>query len=267
MTQERPVSTPAAPESQPRTAEFDRYAPGYSAGMENPLKAMLGESAEQYVALKLRWLLQRYPWLRERTDGPVRMLDYGCGIATLLRLMAEAGVQCGLAGCDISEGMLAEADRRWPAQLHERRPELRLQQGARSPFPDGSFDLVVISAVLHHVPPVERHEVYRELCRLARSGGQVVVFEHNPLNPITRYVVARTPIDRDAILLRAKEARRGLALAGATNIRTRYIMFAPPRLRILSRVDEALGWLPFGAQYAVAATVGPRSPRIASTVR
>ena len=26
-----------------------------------------------------------------------------------------------------------------------------------------------------------------------------MVLEHNPLDPVTRYVVARTPIDRDAI--------------------------------------------------------------------
>ena len=41
-----------------------------------------------------------------------------------------------------------------------------------------------------------------------------MVFEHNPLNPVTRFVVARTPIDPNAILLRAAEVMRGLSGAG-----------------------------------------------------
>lgn len=247
----------ASPEASKTPAEFDAYAPGYAAGMENPLKALLGEAAEQYIALKLRWLLKRYPSLRAAGEEPMRVLDYGCGTATLLRLMADARIQASLTGCDVSEGMLAEAERRWPEHLRAAKPEFRVQQGAKSPFPSKSFDLVVISAVLHHVPTQERPEVYAELCRIARPGGRIVVFEHNPLNPVTRYVVARTPIDRDAVLLRAREAEQGLAAAGATALRTRYIMFAPPRLRALAPLEDALGWLPLGAQYVVTAAVEP----------
>ncbi|CAA9271532.1 MAG: hypothetical protein AVDCRST_MAG08-3223 [uncultured Acetobacteraceae bacterium] len=236
----------------PPAAEFDAFAPGYAAGMENPLKALLGESAEQYVALKLRWLLRRHPWLA--TDSAARILDYGCGAATLLRLMAGAGVRAGLVGCDVSQAMLDEAERRWAAGDGPC-PPLRLQQGTRTPFSDGSFDLVLVSAVLHHVPPGERPAVYAELCRVTRPGGTIVVFEHNPLNPVTRYVVARTPIDRDAVLLRAPEVERGLRAAGASVGGTRFIMFAPPRLRALETLDNALSWLPLGAQYAVEAII------------
>lgn len=227
-------------------AEFDAYAPGYAAGMENPVKALLGESAEQFVGVKLRWLLRRHP--DSLTSEGKRVLDYGCGAATLLRLMAAAGVRAALAGCDVSQGMLDEAGRRWG---HGPVPELRRQQGARAPFPDASFDLVVVSAVLHHVPPGERAAVYAEVRRLLRHGGTAVVFEHNPLNPATRYVVARTPIDRGAVLLRAAEVAAGFGAAGLRVGRPRYIMFAPPRFRALERLDDALGWLPFGAQYAV----------------
>jgi hypothetical protein len=49
----------AARPRPPVAAEFDAHAPGYAAGMENPLKALLGDSAEQFVALKLRWLVRR----------------------------------------------------------------------------------------------------------------------------------------------------------------------------------------------------------------
>ncbi len=85
----------------PSAAEFDAYAPGYAAGMEDPLKALLGASAEQYLAPKLRWLLRQHPSLVE-AGSAVRLLDYGCGTAAMLRLMAESGVRAGLAGCDVS---------------------------------------------------------------------------------------------------------------------------------------------------------------------
>ena len=226
----------------------------YVAGMENPLKALLVDGADQYMEVKLRWLLRRFPSLR--TAGPgMRILDYGCGAATLLRLMAEVGVRASLTGCDVSIGMLEEAGHRWPERLRSAKPALRLQRGPQTPFHDGEFNLVVVSAVLHHVPPGDRPPVYAELRRVTQAGRHVVVFEHNPLNPMTRFVVSRTPIDRDAALLQSVEVAHGLAVAGATDVHTRYLMFTPPRMRAFDFLEAALSWLPMGAQYVVTATV------------
>jgi ubiquinone/menaquinone biosynthesis C-methylase UbiE len=218
--------------------------------MENPLKALLGQSADEYMSVKVDWLLSRFAWLSNR---PTRILDYGCGAGTFLRLLAEAAPNASLSGCDVSADMLAEAGRRWPENLNARKPELQLQQTSRTSFSDAAFDLVVISAVLHHVPLGERPIVYQELCRVTQPDGIIAVFEHNPGNPVTRYVVSRTPIDRHAILLRAREVMDGLAAAHAGNICTRYLMFAPPRMRSLRALDKLLFWLPVGAQYVVTA--------------
>jgi SAM-dependent methyltransferase len=237
----------AVPRSE--STEFDTYAPGYAAGMDNKIKALLGECSDDFQEVKLNWLLRAFPALRS-ADGKFKLLDYGCGSAALLRLIAGRGVRATLAGCDISAGMLAEGVRTWPREVTEL-PELVQQMGAGAPFGDATFDLVVISAVLHHVPPAERGVIYPELCRLLQPGGHVVVFEHNPLNPVTRFVVSRTPIDRNAILLRPGEVMRGLGSAGLVASATSYLMFAPPRLRL--GLDEALWWLPLGAQYAVIA--------------
>jgi SAM-dependent methyltransferase len=232
-------------------AEFDAHAPGYDAGMDNPVKAMLGRDADQFLQVKLDWLLRRMPKLTT-ADASVRLLDYGCGTAALLRLMARQGLRPAFAGCDISVGMLEEAARTWPAEAGPA-PELAQQDGARTPFAEGRFDLVVISAVLHHVPVAERPAVYAEIHRVLRPGGRIVVFEHNPLNPVTRYVVARTPIDANAILLRATEVEAGLAAAGFAPPETSYLMFAPPRVPLAGRLECLLGWLPLGAQYATTA--------------
>jgi SAM-dependent methyltransferase len=245
MTAQPTAPAPAKPAAE---QEFDQYAAEYDAGMENPVKGLLGESADAYVGVKLNWLLHRFPDLRNR-DKAFRLLDYGCGTATMLRLIAQEGLRVSLTGCDISAGMLAEAARRWPDGPPP--PELRVQDGARTAFAVDSFDLILISAVLHHVMPTDRPDVYTELHRLVRPGGHLVVFEHNPLNPVTRYVIARTPIDRNAILLRAGEVSSALRDTGFDDVDIGYLMFLPPRLRSLAAIEFGLGWLPLGAQFAV----------------
>jgi ubiquinone/menaquinone biosynthesis C-methylase UbiE len=191
---------------------------------------------------------------RERAlrDGGLRLLDYGCGAGDLMRVLATLGGRATFSGCDISQAMLAEADRRWPSRLGPP-PTLAPQDGARTPFADRGFDIAVVSAVLHHVPVADRPAVYAELGRVLKPGGRLYVFEHNPRNPLVRYVVARTPIDENAVLLDSREVRRGLLRSGRYELDTDYLMFVPPGISFLRPVDRALAWLPFGAQYAVAA--------------
>ena len=229
--------------------EFDRHAASYDGGLDNPIKRMMGDRADQFIAVKARWLLRREPGLRA---GGLAMLDYGCGAGDLMRVLAGMGATAAFTGCDVSTGMLAEVARRWPQSLCPA-PGTAAQNGARTPFADGRFDVATISAVLHHVPVAERAAVYAELGRVLKPGGRLYVFEHNPRNPLVRYVIARTPIDENAILLDAREVQEGLLNAARYELETDYLMFMPPGLAFLNPIDRALAWLPLGAQYAVAA--------------
>jgi SAM-dependent methyltransferase len=230
-------------------AEFDRHAATYDGGLDNPVKRLMGNSADQFIAVKARWLLRREPALRA---GGLALLDYGCGAGDLLRVLAGLGARADWTGCDVSTGMLAEAGRRWPASLGAV-PALVAQDGARTPFASGQFDIATVSAVLHHVPLAERPAVYRELARLLKPGGRLYVFEHNPRNPLVRYVIARTPIDANAVLLDEREVRHGLLDAAPYELSSDYLMFTPPGLTFLQGLDRLLAWLPLGAQYVVAA--------------
>jgi SAM-dependent methyltransferase len=230
-------------------AEFDRHAATYDGGLDNPIKRLMGNSADQFIAVKARWLLRHEPGLRA---GDLAVLDYGCGAGDLLRVLAGLGMRAACTGCDVSTGMLAEVGKRWPAAFGPA-PALVAQDGARTPLASGQFDVVTISAVLHHVPPTERSLVYAELARVLKPGGRLYVFEHNPRNPLVRYVIARTPIDANAILLDEKEVRRDLLEAADFELASDYLMFAPPGLAFLRGIDRLLAWLPLGAQYVVAA--------------
>src|SRR5207245_2382624 len=44
-------------------------------------------------------------------------------------------------------------------------------------FDDKTFDLVVSGLVLHHLPPAERRKALSEICRVLKSGGQIIVLE------------------------------------------------------------------------------------------
>ena len=242
-----PVSGPAYSSGEP--AEFDDYAAEYQGGLDNPVKRMMGSSPDQFIAVKTRWLMRREPKLR---TGGLAVLDYGCGVGSLMRVLAETGARAEFTGCDISTGMLREVAKRWPSRLGAP-PALAPQQGARTPFADGQFDIATISAVMHHVPVAERPAVYAELGRVLKPGGRLYVFEHNPRNPLVRYVIARTPIDQNAILLDASEVRHELLNTARYDLETDYLMFMPPGMAFLRPVDRALAWLPLGAQYVVAA--------------
>jgi SAM-dependent methyltransferase len=231
------------------TAEFDKHAATYDGGLDNPIKRLMGNSPDQFIAVKARWLLRREKGLR---TGGLSLLDYGCGAGDLMRVLAELGARAAFSGCDVSNGMLAEAARRWPGELGAA-PSLAAQDGARAPFADGQFDIATVSAVLHHVPVAGRPAVYAELGRVLKPGGRLYVFEHNPRNPLVRHVIARTPIDENAILLDANEVQAGLLDSARYEIETDYLMFMPPGITFLRFVDRALAWLPLGAQYAVAA--------------
>jgi SAM-dependent methyltransferase len=76
------------------------------------------------------------------------------------------------------------------------------------PFPDGSFDLVVGHAVLHHLPDLER--AFSELLRVLEPGGRIV-FAGEPSRIGDR--LARVP--KRAALLAAPAWRRLVGAAPA----------------------------------------------------
>jgi len=228
-------------------AEFDAYASDYDAGMGHPLKKLLGAGQDQYLAVKTDWLARD---LRGFSETP-RLLDFGCGEGAFLRQMVERMALGSFFGCDVSPAMIRRARQSGPPG--RRAPEFTEFAAPRTPYPDGSMDVVSACMVFHHIPPLRRAEALEEMFRVVRPGGRVYVFEHNPMNPLTRRVVRQTPIDRNAILVPAAECLRRLRTAGAIRPRLHFQLFTPPRLRFLRPLDSLLSRIPLGAGYAVRA--------------
>lgn len=235
-------------------AEFDAFAPGYNAGMEDPLKRLIGPSADIFLEYKARWLMDFLKKQVPQRQSPWEFLDFGCGTGGFLRSMQSLGFNAAFQGCDISCKMLEEAVRTWSRSQPV--PRLHHTESGQWPFAPASFDVVSACCVYHHIPPVERLETMRALFRAIKPGGWLVVFEHNPWNPVTRWMVSRCPIDENAVLLSASECAGLVKEAGFENVQQAFLLFLPPRFRRLWKYERHLEKLPMGGQYAIVAQKG-----------
>jgi len=82
-------------------------------------------------------------------------------------------------------------------------------------------------------------------------GGLLMIFEHNPLNPLTRLAVARCEFDRDAQLLTRGLSARLLKQAGFTIAEKRFILVSPFAFKGSGCLERAFCQAPLGAQYYV----------------
>jgi SAM-dependent methyltransferase len=242
----------------PGSPEFDRHARNYSAGFDDPLKQAIGADARAFLRPKLALLRRAAARAQLEPDSPLRYLDYGCGAGDFLALVREAGLPWLAEGCEISPGMLEEAGRRWPG-LAATAPLWTIEAGS---FPEGRYDLITAICVFHHIPPPEWPDTFARLRRALRPGGLLCLFEHNPWNPVTRWMVSRTRIDSDAILLSPRTSRRLLQAAGFSPVHISHFLFVPPRWSLLARVEPVVGWLPLGGQY-LATAAAPREFQVA----
>ena len=224
--------------------EFDSYSESYREAVERSIAFSRTDHAF-FTRAKVRELLSI---VARRVGEPheLSFLDVGCGPGETDRLLE--GRVGSLAGVDTSVGMIEAARRRNP--WAEYRP---VDADEALPFAPVSFDVSFAICVLHHVAPADRARLVAEAARVTKPGGAVVIFEHNPLNPLTRRAVAACEFDRDAILLRRGESKRLLRDAGLGAIDGAYIIFFTRESARLRPIERRLGRLPLGAQYVVSA--------------
>lgn len=104
-------------------------------------------------------------------DGRMQgaLLDAGCGTGGFLAWAAETGRFTRLCGIDISVEAIELAGEAVPGA------ELQAAPLDRIPFGDGEFDLVVSFDVLQHVPEPLLDASLKELRRVLRPGGTLLV--------------------------------------------------------------------------------------------
>ena len=144
--------------------------------------------AEAYVSIggeppATQWLMET---LKKIGLNGKEVLDYGCGFGRLVPFFCENGVK-KVVGYDPSASIIEAArERQRQAENRESSTSVELKVlESESHLPneiDASFDLAVMSFVLHYVP--DTRQSFKEIARVLKPGGYIVatfcIFEFAP---------------------------------------------------------------------------------------
>jgi len=142
-----------------------RYHDVAAASYDSKWGIDFGEIGQGQVLGKLRKVLGS-----ELDHGYGRSLEIGAGTGYFSLNLLQAGAVRNATCTDISPGMLhalAANAARLGLSVKTARAEAE-----SLPFADGSFDLVLGHAVLHHLPDL--HRAFEEFHRVLRPGGRIV---------------------------------------------------------------------------------------------
>jgi len=216
--------------------EFDSHSETYHDTLDQ-LTRITGEGGEYFAELKARHLARALG-----ADFSGKILDFGCGVGLLSRYLLRYFPACDLHGYDISTSSIAQIE---PA----------ISSGGRFTSHENelaeNYDLIVIANVMHHIATENQLDAISRLYARLAPGGNLVVFEHNPANLLTRWAVSVCAFDVGVVLLWPREVRAYLRLAGLNDLKQAYITFFPRWFSWLRTFESFLGWCPLGAQYAV----------------
>jgi SAM-dependent methyltransferase len=206
MEQER------GPESRPDRAAYDRYKASSFRTYNETTPGRYDRS------LAVRWLRpsRMDDFVLEALGAgltSLAILDVGCATGRLLERLAAAGAR-RLAGADLAPRILevarAKLDRHGVAgDLREADTETAL------PWPDGTFDAVVSTGVVHHL--CRPADALAEIGRVLLPGGQLVVADASfftPVRELFNVALRIHPHAGDHRFLTGAQIRRLLAVGG-----------------------------------------------------
>ena len=220
----------------PEPIDFDVVADDYVAQLDGAV-SFVGLDADFFAQVRARRLVETACTLFGDASA-LHALDVGCGVGLMHRHLP--GAFATLTGTDVGGHTLelARAANPWVAYVQASRERL--------PFADSEFDLAFVAGVVQVLPEADRPGFFAELARVVRPGGRVAIFEHNPLNPLTRLAVRRCSF---AGLIARGSLERLLGAAGLVPELRSYFLFLPSRRA--AGLERHLARVPLGAQYAV----------------
>ena len=159
-------------------------------------------------------------------------------------------MDCIYNGIDISEESINFAKKNYGSLTNV---SFQVYEGKKIPFENNTFDLVFMSCVMHHIKSDDHKSIIEECKRVLKDNGLIIIFEHNPNNPLTLKAVNTCPFDKDAVLLKSKQLKNLFVSCGLKDVLVRYTIFIPRKgiLEKLTFIEKFLYWLPIGGQYYI----------------
>lgn len=174
------------------------YPTSYSARLVQMLVERKGAlRAPQYFAYKEtrghHFLDPLFAYLRRRGARDLRVLEVGCSFGHITEYLAERP--------EVREIATFDTDPAFAAMVRVKVEELGLgrvrdvglfsNEETRSlPYPDGSFDLVLVLGVIEHLPVRGRRQIVDEYYRVLAPGGHIAILDTpNRLFPLETHSV------------------------------------------------------------------------------
>ncbi len=226
--------------------DFDDYANEYRT-IHTKNVALSGADSFYFAEMKVK-ILQSY-----EANMQQQVLDIGCGDGTTEYFMQKYFSNWFVTGIDVSEKSIRAAkEKKIGSSIFQ------VYDGSHIPLAENSIDVVFVAGVLHHVSFELHLNILQEIRRVLKPGGRLYLFEHNPFNPITKYLVNTCVFDQDAKLLRSNYCASVIKLAKLSITKITFIIFFP-RKGLLSKLiflEKYLHGLPLGGQYFIRALKG-----------
>ena len=150
------------------------------------LRAIYDKRAQEYIyrgadgfpARKHRGILEHLQNLAK-----LRLLEVGCGNGPYLAWLSKRDLT-SIVGIDLSPRILIEARKRVQHEGQISIVRLVAADAVTLPFVDASFDLLLASQVIEHIPAAR--SALREMWRVMRPGGVLIISTDNRDNRVTQ---------------------------------------------------------------------------------
>lgn len=116
---------------------------------------------------------RRWGGLLKEYLGGTKVLDFGCGVGRLSRVLVDTVGVSKVCGADVVPWAIEEARKRVPEG--EFRP---IESGCTIPFRAEEFGGVLSWTVLQHVPPAEIVRAANEIVRVMAPGASLFLYEN-----------------------------------------------------------------------------------------
>lgn len=104
-----------------------------------------------------------------------RIIDIGCGSGRMvIKVSEQLGMNGEIIGLEPSKHLIKECNKL------EKKDNVKFMEGIMEsvPFPDNSFDIVLSSLAIHHVPKDDKQKAFKEFNRILKKGGRLLIMDH-----------------------------------------------------------------------------------------
>ena len=175
-----------------------------------------------------------------KENRPLRILDFGCGVGSIIGHLFDFSPEAEIWGSDPSVTSFKIAQRE----------HLRMKCADELSISSYYFDVVVMSNVLNHVQELHRESLLQRVSMSLVNRGNIIIFEHNRLNLITRRIVDWCEFDEGVELLSKRFCGELIVKTGCfEGIQSGYFLFVTLVFKKFRNIERHLSKVLIGAQF------------------